>query len=104
VWRYLFAHGFSNGPLQRFGAGHGLDLPFEFHNLGLTGFTPSAEELALSDSIIGYWVRFAATGDPNAENALAWPRYTATDPALVLDTAITTINGVRTAQCDFWDP
>ena len=102
VWRYMFAHTYENGPEQPLGAGHALDLPFEFHNLGLTGFTASPAELALSDAIIGYWVRFAATGDPNGDGAAAWPRYAAGDPAIVLDNAIATQNGVRTAECDFW--
>jgi len=103
VWRYMFAHTYENGPEQPLGAGHALDLPFEFHNLALTGFTPSATELALSDSIIGYWVRLAATGDPNGNGAVPWPRYTADDPAIVLDNVIAPQTGVRTAQCDFWD-
>ena len=104
VRRYVFAHTYSNGPLAALGAGHALDVPFELHNLALTGFTPSAAELALSDAIIGYWVRFAATGDPNAAGAVDWPRYdVATDPAIILDAPITSTSGVRTAECDFWD-
>ena len=51
----MFAHTYESGSQAALGAGHALDLPFEFHNLGLTGFAASAAELALSDAIIGYW-------------------------------------------------
>jgi para-nitrobenzyl esterase len=104
VRRYLFAHAYSNGPNVPFGAGHAMDVPFELHNLGLDGFTPSASELALSDQIVGYWVRFAATGDPDGAGAPSWPVYdVTTDPAIVLDDAITAAAGAGMAACDFWD-
>src|SRR5678815_3325515 len=104
VRRYLFAHTYSNGPNVPFGAGHAMDVPFELHNLGLDGFTPDAAELALSDQIVGYWVRFAASGDPNGAGAPAWPVYdVASDPAIVLDDAIAATPGAGMDSCDFWD-
>jgi hypothetical protein len=52
---------------------------FLFHSFtsGVSGpFTPTADELALSDEMIGYWANFAATGDPNGNNSpLPWPLY-----------------------------
>jgi para-nitrobenzyl esterase len=104
VRRYMFDHVYESGPWVPLRAGHGLDLAFEFGNLGLHGFIATAAERALSDSIIGYWTRFAAMGDPNGSDAVAWPIYeVATDPALQLDDAITDASGVRTSLCDFWD-
>ncbi len=36
---------------------------------------------------MGYWVNFAATGDPNARGAAAWPRFSNARPrAMRLDT------------------
>jgi para-nitrobenzyl esterase len=53
---------------------------------------------------MGYWSRFASTGDPNGGGAVEWPRANAgADPYLVLDASIVAGDGVRTAQCDFWD-
>lgn len=102
VRRYLFDHTYESGSYAALGAGHAMDLPFEFHNLDLAGFTPSPGELALSDAIIGYWVRFAATGDPNGAST-EWPAYDASDPTIVLDNVVTSRRGIRTTECDFWD-
>jgi para-nitrobenzyl esterase len=104
VRRYMFDHVYESGPWVPFGAGHGSDLAFEFGNLGLSGFTASASERALSDAIIGYWTRFAATGDPDGTGAVPWPAYdSVTDPALELDDTIMATTGIRTSLCDFWD-
>src|SRR3989442_1393744 len=66
--------------LQR--AYHGEELMFIFHSftngvfpISFGTFTPTVDELALSDQMIGYWSRFAATGNPNGGGALVWPVY-----------------------------
>jgi hypothetical protein len=47
---------------------------------------------------------FAASGDLNGASAVAWPAYdAAVDSYLRLDTPIVAGEGVRTAQCDFWE-
>ena len=75
-----------------------------FGHLETPRYKPTAEETALSDTMIGYWSRFAATGNPNGGGAPEWPPAKAgSDPYLTLDTTITAADGVRTAQCDFWD-
>jgi hypothetical protein len=56
--------------------------------------------------VVGYWTRFAASGDPNDCTAEA-PNWPVDDemnqPAIVLDETIAIADGVRTALCDFWD-
>ena len=37
---------------------------------------------------MGYWLNFAATGDPNYEDAPQWPRWTPGGQALILDREI----------------
>ena len=104
MYRYFFTHTFAGGPLAVLGAFHGAELFFVFGNLATPTHQPTAEETALSDAMIGYWSRFAATGNPNGGGAPEWPRAKAgADPYLQLDTTITAADGVRTAQCDFWD-
>ena len=103
VYRYFFTHTMDGGALRPLGAFHGLELFFVFGHVGSTGYQPSPGEVALSDAMIGYWSRFAKTGDPNGGGAPSWPRATAgADPYLALDATIAAGDGVRTTQCDFW--
>jgi para-nitrobenzyl esterase len=58
-------------PLRAF---HAAEIPYIFRNAAVEAvFTPN--QLALSRQMIGYWSRFAATGDPNGRHAPHWPRY-----------------------------
>ena len=103
VYRYFFQYRASP-----FGAVHGLEIPFVFgtfdaiENASGQPYQPTAADLALSSAMQGYWARFARTGDP--AGTPAWPRAGASDPTLVLDASITTSNGIRTTDCDFWRP
>ena len=105
VRRYLFDHTYESGNSAALGAGHYMDVPFQFHNLAIEGFVASPAEGALSDTMVGYWTRMAAQGDPNGAGAPVWPAYdAAADLTLVLDDIVhATPAGVRTAPCDFWD-
>jgi para-nitrobenzyl esterase len=104
VYRYFFTHTMDGGALRLLGAFHGLDVFFVFGHVSTPNYKSSTAETALSDAIIGYWSRFARTGDPNGGGAVEWPRATAgADPYLGLDASIVAGDGVRTAQCDFWD-
>jgi len=103
VYRYLFTHGLQ-GPSSARHAFHQEQQYFVWHDFGpVAPYSPTTSELALSESIEGYWARFTR-GDPNGSNAVAWPAYDpATDPYLTLDDTIVAGTGVRTANCDFWD-
>ncbi len=104
MYRYFFTKSLdpTRAPLAaRDGAYHGLELFCVFGSLNVAGYRPSAADLALSEALQGYWLRFAATGDPNGGGAPAWPAYDAvTDPHLVLDTTVAAANGVRAGRCD----
>ncbi len=61
-------------------------------------------DLRLSGDMIGYWTRFAKTGDPNGLGATAWPRYeTATDHNIELGKEITVEEGLDAQACDLAD-
>jgi para-nitrobenzyl esterase len=105
VRRYLFAHAFS-GRAHAQGAAHTHDLYFLFRStmFQFEFWQPDAKEAALSDAMIGYWARFAATGDPNGGGAPAWPAFgPGVEPTLVLDDVITVDPHARTDRCDFWE-
>jgi len=60
------------------GAPHGTEVPYVFgtlaklRNVG-SGMTES--DLALSQTVIDYWVSFAKTGDPNDDGRPRWPAH-----------------------------
>ncbi len=109
VWRYLFTHRYENDPyLKSLRAFHTAELNFvtgHFASVYYTGlpYTPTPDETSLSNEIIGYWTRFAATGDPNGAGAVIWPAYDATNESIMqLDVPIRPLpgGGYRNAQCD----
>jgi para-nitrobenzyl esterase len=107
VWRYLFAHYYENDAgFNAIGAFHSAELPFVSGNLqtltaGIS-YSPSAAETTLANEMMGYWARFAATGDPNGSGAAQWLPYDAGENILQLDDSIVTLaGGYRNAQCDF---
>lgn len=61
----------------------------------------TAAEIALSNEIMGYWTRFASTGDPNGGSAPAWPRYaTAADQNQSLGVPSQAVTGLKKSKCD----
>jgi len=110
VWRYFYTHAFENDPfLLPYGAFHTAELFFVFGNFndgqqpgGGIVYTPSQADLTFSQSLMGYWTRFAATGNPNGAGAGAWPSYDpSTDSMLQLDDTPIAINGYDNPQCDY---
>ena len=94
---------------------HGLDTNFVFGNnfAPPTPYVLNADDLALFSAISGYWTRFAATGDPNADDPaiVHWPAFKrptglgrGVDKYLVLDVPILEGQRLREAHCDFWEP
>jgi para-nitrobenzyl esterase len=61
------------------GAAHSTELQYIFQRIPLLDTTPpfTKPQLALSNLMIGYWTRFAATGNPNGAPGTAphWPRW-----------------------------
>jgi para-nitrobenzyl esterase len=108
VWRYFFTHRYENDVfINQLRAFHTAELYFVFGNLDKlyyteTPYVPSAAEVTLSNEIMDYWARFAATGDPNGAGAAQWPRYdAATEIILELDETFSNLNGYHNAQCDY---
>ncbi len=102
VYRELFAHTHSNGPLASYGPAHSIDLYYVFGSIWY--LVPTSAESALAASMEDYLIRFADTGDPNGGGAPTWPTYgSATDDYLSFEIPIRSGTGVRTAFCDFWD-
>jgi para-nitrobenzyl esterase len=103
AWRAVYTHVFEAGPLRQDGAAHGFDMFLGFHNLGAYPLSPAEQQLG--DAIAGMWQALAAVGDPSrTEGVAGWRSYSAqADDAELIDDTLTSADGIRTAQCDFWD-
>ena len=103
----VYLYEFTRAPLQGLmGAFHAVELPYVFGTLDLFGSLGivTLVDRKLSDSLMGYWTRFAATGDPNGGGAPFWPRYTKTSSLhLELGDVILAVAGLYDAACDFAD-
>lgn len=111
VWRYFYTHTFENdASLSASRAFHTSELYFVFDNFALidpafayaANYAPTPAEVNLANDMMGYWTRFAATGDPNGAGATTWPPYDAnTDSMLQLDDTPVAINGYHNTECDY---
>ena len=53
--------------------------------------------------MLGYYTRFAASGDPGGSGAPAWPRFDQGERLLRLDRNVSTAAGWHDSECDVWD-
>ena len=101
TYLYQFAHVTQVGKTYNLGAFHASELWFVFGNFAAPLTAPTADEKAISDALGGYWTRFAKTGDPNGDSAVAWPKYTvAEDKHLVFTTPIAAGSALSKDRCD----
>jgi para-nitrobenzyl esterase len=99
TYLYYFTHVAAIGKSSGLGAFHTAELPFVFGNFRDAFAFPTADEIVLSDAMIGYFTRFAKSGDPGG--ATAWPAYTtASDPHLVLEAPVVASSALDQKHCD----
>ena len=96
---YQFTRGADGAARLGLGVYHGAELPYVFGSL--QGSVYGEEDRRLSQEIMGYWTRFARTGDPNGDDAVTFPRYDSADRHLILGVPITTSEHLHRETCDF---
>jgi para-nitrobenzyl esterase len=110
VYPYEFAdpnapnvNGFNLPQLPQ-GAAHATDLP-SFFDLGGHNLLTSAAQQQMAATMIGYWTRFAWTGNPNQEAAPHWARATRDSGTELqfVPGAIQPVDFAAEHQCRFWD-
>ena len=80
-----------------------LEIDFQDFSVTINPFAAGSTDDLLWQETLGYFTRFAATGDPNDGSAPQWPTYDAqSDPYLAIDSPFSV--GVNAAQkCNsFW--
>src|SRR5262245_49533859 len=88
------------------GAYHASELTYIFDLTGTPvsspGLTPAQQDL--SDAMVGYWTRFARSGNPNSADGPTWPPYGTSDQFQSLRPSTpTTGTGFATDhKCAFW--
>ena len=95
---------------SRLGAFHGAEIPYVFGSLvdrqvpGLGRIGVDARDVELSDQVMDYWARFAATGDPNGAGAPEWPKVDGRrTPVLELGVESRVRDVVHAEACDVFD-
>ncbi|MBR9979990.1 MAG: carboxylesterase family protein [Desulfatitalea sp.] len=63
------------GSLLPMAATHTLEIQYAFGTVGHRGGTD--DQVALSEAMIGFWTRFAKTGNPNPAATTVWDNFTA---------------------------
>ena len=61
------------------------------------------EEQAMASSIMGYWTRFARTGNPNPTGSNRWPLYDSRDLTLLFNLQNSVAENVHAQACEFWE-
>ncbi len=99
-WAYYFSRQREGDKAASIGAYHGAELPYVFatHDDWLP---TTAEDEALTRSMMAYWVNFARNGDPNGTGLPSWPSFTTLNSrAIRLDSEITGIQHPGRELCD----
>ena len=90
---------------ERFGAHHGAEIAYAFDNLHrVFDNNPDQTDRMLADAMSRYWVRFAATGHPEAPGQATWEPYDfMREPFLEFGETICPGRHLLEAQLDFWE-
>jgi para-nitrobenzyl esterase len=86
------------------GAGHGAEVTYAFHNIGLSRRPFDEVDRAVSEVMSSYLVQFARAGNPNAAGLPAWPAYDEQrDTVLVFGDRVEARVVPRKAALDFFE-
>ena len=102
AWLYHFTHVPPTPGGERMGSHHAAELGYVFGNLDNGDYTDVDHRI--SETMMGYWVQFAATGDPNAAGLPSWPAYDqAADEYLEIGETIGTHIGLHAGASELFD-
>ena len=82
-YAYFFDRAIPWPDRPEFGAFHTSEVPYVFGTLDRLKRPWTDVDRTLSQTVMGYWVNFAATGDPNGSGLPPWPAFTPQQPVLL---------------------
>ena len=116
VWMYHFTRVPPTPWGEALGAHHAAELVYVFGTLTTSdepgerplGLSPLGDytevDTGLSETMRAYWMRFAATGDPNGHGLPAWPAWDpASDRYLELGVEVSAGDGLHVDGAALWD-
>lgn len=101
AYLYQFTRLPATAMARKLGVHHGADLAYVFGNMKEShGYNDI--DIKLSEKMMGYWVNFAKTGNPNGHNLAEWPEYKSeSDLNLEFSDTIHTNKNLYKKECDF---
>lgn len=89
---YFFDHGYPAADGAGLHAFHASELPYVFGTFDGTPplwpkISDTAQEMRLSDAMVGYWSSFVRTGQPSAANEPDWPVFGSTGAYMAFEEA-----------------
>jgi para-nitrobenzyl esterase len=92
------------GRMSANGAFHSGEMVFVFDNVHRSKEPFEEKHRSFAKVMSGYWVQFAATGNPNKPGTVEWPAYDLRkDQYLEFGEIVRVAQGLRKEKCDFWD-
>ncbi|WP_156400510.1 carboxylesterase/lipase family protein [Caulobacter sp. Root655] len=84
TWLYRYGYVPDAAPETTTGAGHDAEIEVVFANPDQRWPKPwSTRDAAIAETIQGYWINFARTGNPNGPGLPTWPAYTLANDTLM---------------------
>lgn len=80
-----------------------LELDVTTFSSTLLEWEPESSDEALWLDMLGYFTRFAATGDPTSQDSAAWPQYDPEEMGYLAIDSTTVVSTDPAPGCDFWD-
>lgn len=103
-WVYHFSRSRDGAGGDTLRAYHGAEIPYMF-NTHDDWLPTSKEDTDLTNTMMGYWLNFIRTGNPNGEALPEWPTYSAENRLVQkLDAVSTSISAPQAELCEYLMP